>query len=364
MKTVRILALILALLMLAMTVVACDETPAPQPGGDTTPPVNQPGDNDDTTPPEDEQPPEDNEDDKKPEETVLQLVDTGVTEYVIIRDYKASQAVVDAITSVVAAIKEDTGATITVRECFNDRPEETMDVETEKEILIGMTNRAESQEALGDLLADDFTIAVHGSKLVVGGGGDSGTLKALAILLNQHIHEKGNKYEVKNGRLQSIAFSSKENVSQRGTYSYSSFVMLNARIDSYYLFFPKGSEMEQTYKQLAEELSTHIATTTGYELDVYKDTRAWADYEILIGDTIRTPEGLYEELADDEYVIQLVKTEVTYEDGSVHEGAQLYICFGEDAYEAVKTAFTKEFMPASTVLLDKNVEEFVLRGNA
>ena len=136
-------------------------------------------------------------------------------------------------------------------------------------------------------------------------------------------------------------------------------------MDSFFVVYPQGSEREQTYKLFAEALRTHVATTTGYELTVYKDNRGWADYEILIGDTIRTPEGTYEELEKDEYVIQLIPNEVTYEDGSVHPGAQLYICFGEDAYDAAYTAFTKEFMPASTVLLEKIVTEaFIMRGKA
>ena len=358
MKTTRILALILAMLMLAMSFAACNNTTPPT----EEPPVEQPPVE---QPPVEQPPVEQPPASDKKEETILNLVDTGLTEYVIVYDYKASQDVVDAINNVVAAIKEDTGCDIAVKQCFIDRPEEPLNAEAEKEILIGITNRAESVEALDGLLAYDYTIRVMGSKLVVGGGGDSGTLKALAILLNQHIHEKGNKYEVKNGRLQSIAFSDKENVSARGTYSYSKFFMMDARIDSFYVFYPKAGERSETFKAFAEDVVTHVATSTGYELDMYKDTRYWADYEILIGDTIRTPEGVYEELEDDEYVIQLVPTEVTYEDGSVHPGAQLYICFGEDAYDAAKTAFTKEFMPVSTVLLEKVMTEaFILRGRA
>lgn len=367
MKLTRILALILAMLMLAMSFAACNTAPTEEPPAQDEPSGDQPSGDEPSgdeppvdEPPADEQPPED---EKK--ENILNLVNTGVTEYVIVRDYNASQAVVDAINNVVKSIKEDTGADIEVRLCYIDRPDETSDVEAEKEILIGATNRAESEQALDGLLADDYTLQVVGQKLVVGGGGDSGTLKALAILLNKHIHEKGNKYMVKDGKFQSIAFSEKENEGARGTYSYSKFFMMGARIDSYYIFYPKAGEMAQIYKGFAEDAATHIATSTGYELEVYKDNRGWADYEILIGDTVRTPEGTYEELADDEYVIQLVPTEVEYEDGSTHAGAQLYICFGEDAYDAAMTAFTKQFMPISTVLLEKEITEaFILRGNA
>jgi hypothetical protein len=354
MKTVRILALILALLMMVMAFAACKPTEEP-----VTPPE---------TPVEPEIPdtPEEPEEPEEPAgEKVLQLVDTGVTDYVIVRDYKASQAVVDAINNLVKSIKEDTGADIVVKECFIDRPEEPLNAESEKEILVGMTTRAESATALKGLLAADYTLSVHGEKLVVGGGGDAGTIAALTVLLNKHVHEKGNRYQVKDGILQSIAFSEKENEGVRGVYSYSRFFMMDARVDSYYMFYPKGVELEQTYKQMAEELQKHIMTETGYELDVYKDNRGWADYEILIGETARTPEELYADLADNEYVIQLVKTQVTYEDGSVHDGATLYVCFGKDAYAAAKVAFTKEFMPASTTMLEKDITEpFTLRGEA
>ena len=363
MKLTRILALILALLMMAMSLTACNLLSEEEPPVEDEPAGDKPSGDEpsDELPPVDDQPTEDEE--KK--ENILNLINTGVTDYVIVRDYNASQAVVDAINNVVKSIKEDTGADIEVRLCYIDRPGEASDVVAEKEILIGATNRTESEQALDGLLADDYTLQVVGQKLVVGGGGDSGTLKALAILLNKHIHEKGNKYMVKDGKFQSIAFSEKENEGARGTYSYSKFFMMGARIDSYYVFYPKAGEMSEVYKDFAQSLVTHVTTCTGYELNMYKDNRGWADYEILIGDTIRTPEGTYEELADNEYVIQLVPTEVEYEDGSIHAGAQLYICFGEDAYEAAMTAFTKQFMPTSTTLLEKDVTEaFILRGKA
>lgn len=343
MKTVRILSFILAVLMLAVPLASCnlfkqDEPPVEEPVEEETPAA--------------------------PEVTELSLVDVGITEYVIVRDYQASKKVVDAVANIAAMIKEHTGADIQVKECFNNIENEPLDVETEKEILVGMTNRKESQEALKGLLADDYTMQISGSKLVIGGGGDSGTVKALTVFLTAYIYEQGNKFLVndkENPQPQSLKFTKEDNVVSRGIYSYSKCQMLGVRIDSFLLAYPKNSEMSQTYKEFAESLQAHISKESGYELEISKDTRAWGDYEILIGDTKRTDAGLYEELGKDEYYIKLVKKQVTYEDGSVHDGGTMYVCFGEDAADAALLAFTKQIMPASTKPLEFSLEDnFVL----
>lgn len=343
MKIVRIFSFILAVLMLATSLVSCDLFKQDEP------PVEDPVDT--------EKPAE-------PEVTELSIVNKGITEYVIVRDYQASKSVVDTVANIAAMIKEHTGADIQVKECFNNLENEPLDVETEKEILVGMTNRKESEEALKGLLADDYTMQIKGSKLVIGGGGDSGTVKALTVFLTAYIYEQGNKFMVKNGEMQSLKFTKEDNVVSRGIYSYSKCQMLGVRIDSFLLAYPKNSEMSQTCKKFAEDLQAHIAKESGYELEIDKDTRAWGDYEILIGDTKRTDAGLYEELGKDEYYIKLVKKQVTYEDGSVHDGGTMYVCFGKDAEEAAKAAllaFTKQVMPASTKPLEFSLEEnFVL----
>ena len=156
MKLTRILALILALLMMAMSLTACNLLSEEEPPVEDEPAGDKPSGDEpsDELPPVDDQPTEDEE--KK--ENILNLINTGVTDYVIVRDYNASQAVVDAINNVVKSIKEDTGADIEVRLCYIDRPGEASDVVAEKEILIGATNRTESEQALNGLLADDYTL--------------------------------------------------------------------------------------------------------------------------------------------------------------------------------------------------------------
>ena len=134
-------------------------------------------------------------------------------------------------------------------------------------------------------------------------------------------------------------------------------------MDSYVLIYTKIGEFADQSKDLADDLRTHISRETGYELDMYKDTRCWGDYEILIGDTIRTDAGLYATIGDNQYLIKVVKRTVTYEDGSQHEGAQVLILFGKNAAAAALNAFKKEFMPSSQTPIDLNIADgYTIQG--
>lgn len=315
MKFTRILAFILALMMVALPLASCNDQE------------------------------EDTEGSASAEEVTLDMINRGKTEYVIVRDYKASNKILEAVNGLVASIKVNIGADVTVRECYNDLENEPSDIETKTEILIGVTNRKESVEALKNLRSKDYTISVHGTKLVIGGSGEAGTVAAVAKFINDVVVLQGNRFAVSQGDLQNLTYSSANNIYSDGTYSYSSALMLGARIDSYGIIYPKNADNSEECKKFANELSAHISNETGYDLAVYKDTRAWCDYEILIGDTIRTEEGLVDSLGNDEYYIKLVKTEVTYEDGSTHPGARLTICFGKNAYQAAMDAFKQTVMP-------------------
>ncbi|MBQ9097942.1 MAG: hypothetical protein IJY50_00750 [Clostridia bacterium] len=337
MKFTRILSLVLALLMVAALFVACDEEPVEE------------------TP------------DTEPTETTLNIITAGITDYVIVRDYNAAPEIIAAVNEIVQSIKLNIGADIAVKECFSDR-EEASDIETEKEILVGMTNRQESIDALSGMRSQDWTISVHGSKLVIGGGGDDGTYVALTKFVNDIVAEQGNRFAVKQGELQNLVYSTKNNINFTATYSYSSAHMLGVRIDSFCLIRPKNDDEVGTYAKFAEELSTYISTQAGYDLGVYKSSRRVGDYEILIGDCSGNPYRIdhgmceCEQLGDDEYVIKLVKTTDNYNgDETEANGGQLYICFGKNARDAAFKAFTEQIMPATSSATTFTLEDgFVL----
>lgn len=328
MKKIRIVAFLLAALMVCgLLFASCKKTPddpAPDPNAGTA------------------------------SNKELLLVKEGVAKYVIVRDYKAGGDVLNAVEQIVKAIKNFTGADVEVKECYNDREEES-DIITENEILVGKTNRPESIAALANKRSNDWVLGVYGNKLVVASPTDNGTMLAATEFLNSFVYEQGNKFLVQKylesngkdpeGSLFSLTFKESENQAKSGTYSYNLYEVFGARIDSFTIIYTKNLKSSEG---VAQRLQTYISKETGFALDVKKDTRCYADYEILVGPTTRTEEELVEQLGDDDYLIRLKQTE---------NGAQIVVLYGKNAENAVYTAFTKQVMPASKTPIDTSITE-------
>ena len=315
MKPTRILSLILALLTVVSLLCACKP---------------------------------DDETDETVTVTNLNIIINGETDYVIVYDNNASQDIISAIQVLIESIKNNVGASITSRICFMDRQDET-DVVTSKEILIGTTNREESTSVLSTMRSKDYTICAKNRKLIIGGGGEAGTLTAITRFINDFVVKQGNPYQVKQGKLQNLIFSSDKTLAETATYSYSTSHIMGVSLDQFAIIFPKNDTSSES---LANGLYNHISAQTGYALPVLQDATSWADYEIRIGNAENNADHhnpndgcICNTLSADEYYIKLVKTQVTYEDGSLHNGARLYICYGISAKDTVLAAFTEQIMP-------------------
>jgi hypothetical protein len=132
---------------------------------------------------------------------------------------------------------------------------------------------------------------------------------------------------------------------------------MDARIDSYSLICGNTDANSNQNRQLADRLASHISKETGYELDVLKDSSYWADYQILVGNTLYTDDALARSIGDDNYYISLQRVEVTYEDGSKHDGAVIQILFGKNAMDAAFDAFKANFIKTSTTPLVLELNE-------
>lgn len=325
MKLTRILSLLLALLTVASLLCACKPEEAETPDDTTTVDPNA--------------------------TTSLSLIVNGETDYVIVRDYQASEAVISAVQALATSIQKNIGATVQIKECFNNREEES-DVKAAKEILVGMTNREESINTLSTMRSKDYTICEKNGKMVIGGGGDDGTLTAITRFINDFVVEQGNPFAVKQGAKQNLIFSSDKTVSEVGSYSYTSAHIMGVSLDNFGIIYPKNGSNSELYKTFAGELSSYISAQSGYQLPTMIDATNWCDYEIRIGyaegnaDKHEGEDGCCcRTLASNEYSIKLIKTQVTYEDGSKHDGARLYICFGASAKDAAMKAFSGQIMP-------------------
>lgn len=328
MKAIRILSLILALLMLAMPLVACnDETPDETPAGD--------------------QPAEEVKD--------LRLVTNGEAKYDVVYDYKASPAVKDAVNALVDAYKTYLNCeNITVRECYSDQENVSDDIVMDNEILIGATNRPESQKVIEGKRAGDYSMSIEGTKFVIAGGSDDATATAVVRFLTAFVYEQGDKAAVKKGAKLSLKVDQETaaTLTNEGRYSYSKAVLCGARIDSYAVLYPQVSDHADSYKSFAEKIQSTIYKEAGYEVDVYKDANVVKiDYQILVGDTTLTDPELIAKIGENDYHIELKATET---------GAVLTIHYGEMAEAAALKAF-KEIFPSSSTPIEIDLAEGVLK---
>lgn len=320
MRKIRLLSLLLATLLLLSLFAACKKDPEPEPEPDSS------------------------TENTEPETVELRLASKGKSSYTLVCDYKAGSKVLEACNAIHDAIRDVIGAEVAVKQCYSDR-ELPEDVVGKFEILVGNTNRTESIEAIAPLRSKDYVVGAYGTKVVIASPSESGTIEAAGEFITQFVYAQGNRAEVKAGRLFDLVFNSANNKRKDSTYSYSVFDMVGARIDSFALIYPKA-DPTGSYRQLAETLKNYISSETGYELGVYKDSRCYADYEILVGPTSRSDEAIIASLADDQYYIGL--TEKKNAEGEVI-GGTLQILFGSSASQTVYQVFRREVMPFHTV---------------
>ncbi len=103
----------------------------------------------------------------------------GIEEYRIIRSDLASETEKTAMMALKNAVKSKLDLDITPSTDFIGGGQE----EHEKEIIVGKTNRAESIEAAKDLAFGDFVIKKAGQKVVIVGGSDNATRKAVDFFI-------------------------------------------------------------------------------------------------------------------------------------------------------------------------------------
>ena len=119
-----------------------------------------------------------------PEPTDLSLLDEeGKAQYRIIRPENGSDTEVNAGIELNKALKKLTGATFTLNSDFLMPKESLDDVAEIYEILIGATNRPESEQAKEGLAANEYVIRATEYKIVVVGGSDAATYQAVQAFL-------------------------------------------------------------------------------------------------------------------------------------------------------------------------------------
>jgi len=221
-------------------------------------------------------PPTDNADTTLADTTETTMIESTIKitdDYVIIRPDNDSQVLISSIQKVSSAFNEKCGYNLTLTTDWL-KPGTTA---SEKEILLGLTNREESIEAAEDLKPNDFIIKVSGQKIIIVGGSDEATEKATDYFCENYIKEetKLNKTEL---------------------YKYSvSYPVKNISLDgvdiSNYQIVYSLSEQD-IYNDAAQKINERLLTLCGITLNIVNTSAEQTSYEILLGNTNRSESNI------------------------------------------------------------------------
>lgn len=192
--------------------------------------------------------------------------------YKVIRSSKASDSVVAAAMSLRKTL-DSVAEGITIADDWyktgDTLPENAL------EILVGETNRAETQEVRAELLADDFAVKYfpESGRIVICGGSDAATLKAVEHFLEFCL----NGAEIEN----TLSFFS------AGQYAVTECLLCGEAIENYTLVIPNNADADERYA--AELITSRVLEKTGKGLTVSNDSENPSGKLILIGNTSKTP---------------------------------------------------------------------------
>ncbi len=171
-KTLCLLLLCLLVCLPLLTMVACNND---TPDGPSDP--NEPSVPDDPQTPEQ---PSDSGDE-------ITLVENGVAHYRVIRSDFSNSFVTNLAGKLRTGIGTVTGIKPDIKTDWDDQNDNAHI----KEILVGKTNRAESNAAVKELAATEYTIRVVGNKIVIAGATDELLSRAVDVFLSEYVGYRG-----------------------------------------------------------------------------------------------------------------------------------------------------------------------------
>lgn len=150
--------------------------------------------------------------------------------------------------------------------------------ELPNEILIGETARDEDDVYYSSLGYEDYGYTIADGKIIIGGGNESATVKAVNEFAYDIVLQK------KGG--DQMFFCSDYKMEYKHNYVASEIKLNGATIKDFQIVYPADGVLYE--KQLATYLASNLQYLTGYRVPVVSDETDYADgYEILVGKTNR-----------------------------------------------------------------------------
>lgn len=217
--------------------------------------------------------------DRHPVEQLV-LAEEGKSDYVLVRSDTAAGWVSDAMVRFSRAFSETTGVELPMETDYEGRGSTYQ--RTEKEIIIGQTNREDSYDVDYSLIGDGFWIGVSCEWLIITASCEGGLNAGIEYFFSEFLQTDLSG---------TVAFVT-DTLTVPGSYSYLGEVLLydflGVSPERFRIVYPQGALIEQRY---AVRLAETLRTLTGLSLPVADDGTAAQEYEILLGETNRGQGG-------------------------------------------------------------------------
>ncbi|MBR6709518.1 MAG: hypothetical protein IKL84_07565 [Clostridia bacterium] len=202
------------------------------------------------------------------------VVSGGASDFRIIRGDTCGAEVTRAAAELYDAIADATGTALGIT---TDWVKEASDIPVgTAEILVGMTNRAESQQYAENLSADDYVIAVSGSRVVLLGGTPAATARAVERFITHYLTGE------------ELVLPADLYFTSAGYYP-ASITIAGRPIADYCVVLPKQADRWHQYA--AWLFCDAVKQATGAVLPIVDDISPISDCEIRIGRTARGGES-------------------------------------------------------------------------
>ena len=290
----RLLALLLAILMVLSTLVGCASeapTPSEQPSTDgsanTTPPPS-----DDQTPPAQDQPATDE----------YQITKELLSQYTVVYAdgrLEMAQAFCDELNRLFGTSMTPVADTAEA---------------VEKEIVIGKANREGISELLAPRHSTDGVVSCVNGSILIAASHKLGLEKAIAMFWEKFYNADLEAIKIAEGTLEiDTEYALPKDLKFNGV-----------DLSRYSVIYPAGADAVTVH--LANALSDYFKVNGNLQLRVYADTRSAGDYEILIGSTNRaeSAQARVSQLRDGQYTMFASGTKIVCHGKGFYIGSAIH----------------------------------------
>lgn len=206
----------------------------------------------------------------------LTLVENGKSAFKIIYPEGAGSDLMREIAELVSVIRDYTGATIFYSDDFTRESKE--ELSALPEILIGATNRAESEKVIQNSLRyGEFVMAIEANKLILGGPNEAASIAAVRYFVNTFLYKNESlKKGEKNG---SLIFTDENSYRFTRKFPIEEMTVDGVPISEFCFAVPKDGYAE-TYT--ARLIARYITKNHGVTLPILTEQEASGSYDHLI----------------------------------------------------------------------------------